>query len=156
MVGRTCYFSDYSLPVHPTNGQAVEIPNDGISLRFKHGPVTTFLFVDRSATFSDIGNQLLDALRERYPRGLPKAAMLPDTTPVPAAGEEARVVFAVPRNPRDLAAGWKALNTDNGETPASLRMRENSALAFVIQAGDEIGEAASFHVEIPTFEEEEE
>lgn len=82
--------------------------------------------------------------------------MLPDTTPVPGAEEETRVAFAVPKNPRDLEAGWKPLSTDNGETPSSLRLRENSALAFVIQTGDEIGEAASFHVEIPSFEDEEE
>ncbi|KAL1901085.1 hypothetical protein Sste5346_002152 [Sporothrix stenoceras] len=134
---------------------AADIPTDGISLRFKSGPVTTFLFVDRSATFTSIGNRLLDALRERYPHGLPETAMLPDTTPLPAAGEgDARVVFGVPRNPRDLSVGWKPLNTDNGETPTSLRLRENSVLAFTIQSGDSIGGTPSFHVEIPTFEEE--
>ncbi|KJR89024.1 uncharacterized protein SPSK_07991 [Sporothrix schenckii 1099-18] len=155
MIGH-CLGGDWLLRLLLIEKAAIDIPNDGISLRFKYGPQTIFLFVDRSATFDAISTQLLEVLRERYPRGLANAAMLPETTPIPAAGEEARVVYAAPKNLRDLAAGWKPLNTDNGETPASMRLRENAALAFAIQKGDEIGEAASFHVEIPTFEDEDE
>ncbi|CAK7241779.1 MAG: hypothetical protein STHCBS139747_003250 [Sporothrix thermara] len=133
---------------------AVDIPNDGISLRFKYGPQTIFLFVDRVASFDAISQQLLDALRERYPGGLLKGhPSVPETTPVPPAGEDCRVVYALPRNPRDLEAGWKALNTD-GENPTTLRLKQNSVLAFALQTADEA--APEFLVEIPSFEEEDE
>ncbi|CAK7231374.1 hypothetical protein SBRCBS47491_007909 [Sporothrix bragantina] len=133
---------------------AVDIPNDGISLRFKYGPQTVFLFVDRAASFDAISQQLLEALRERYPRGLLKGhPSSTDTTPVPPAGDDCRVVYGQPRNPRDLEAGWKALHTD-GENPTTLRLKQNSVLAFALQTADEA--SPEFHVEIPAFEEEEE
>ncbi|CAK7234664.1 hypothetical protein SCUCBS95973_009012 [Sporothrix curviconia] len=131
---------------------AVDIPNDGISLRFKYGPQTVFLFVDCDASFDSISAQLLEVLRERYPRGLLKGQpSSPDTTPVPPAGEDCIVVYGLPRNPRDLRAGWKALNAD-GENPTTLRLKQNSVLAFALQTADE--PSPEFRVEIPAFEDE--
>ncbi|CAK7267647.1 hypothetical protein SEPCBS119000_002660 [Sporothrix epigloea] len=133
---------------------AIDIPNDGISLRFKYGPHTIFLFVDRVASFDTISEQLLDVLRQRYPRGLFKGhPSLPDLTPVPPAGEDCHIKYGVPRNPRDLEAGWKALNTDN-ENPTTLRLKQNSVLAFSLQVNEE--STPEFRVEIPAFEDDEE
>ncbi|CAK7270597.1 hypothetical protein SEPCBS57363_004180 [Sporothrix epigloea] len=132
---------------------AVDIPNDGISLRFKYGPHTVFLFVDRVASFDDISEQLLQVLRQRYPRGLLKGhPSSPETVPVPPADGDCRINYGLPRNPRDLEAGWKALNTD-GENPTTLRLKQNSVLAFTLQTNEE--STPEFRVEIPTFEDDE-
>ncbi|CAK7201767.1 hypothetical protein SEUCBS139899_004481 [Sporothrix eucalyptigena] len=120
---------------------------------FKYGLHSLFLFVDRLASFDSISTQLLDGLHERYPRGLLQAdPSLSDTTPVPAAGKPCHVVFGMPRNPRDLAAGWRAVQT-NDETPTTLKLKQNAVLVFALETDSD--PSPEFHVEIPSFEEEE-
>ncbi|CAK7225721.1 hypothetical protein SEUCBS140593_005999 [Sporothrix eucalyptigena] len=132
---------------------STDIPNDGISLRFKYGPHTIFLFVDRVASFDAISTQLLAVLRERYPRGLLQGdPSLPGNTAVPPAGQACHIVYGLPRNPRDLVAGWRAVNVE-GENPTTLKLRQNAVLAFALETDSD--PKPEFRVEIPTFDEEE-
>lgn len=114
-----------------------------------------FLSVDPLAPFSTVSEELLGVLRECYPDGLKVSALEPERTTVPAKGEEYRVSYAAPKNPKDLAYGWKRLNISGHETPASLKLRENAALAFQIQTGEMMEKEPSFEVAIPAQEEEE-
>ncbi len=81
--------------------------------------------------------------------------MTPDVIPIPGNGESCKLSFALPKNPRDLAAGWKPLELLGTDTPSSLRLKDNTALAFLIRTDDAMGEAPKFNVEVPEFEDEE-
>ncbi|OAA55275.1 hypothetical protein SPI_08370 [Niveomyces insectorum RCEF 264] len=127
----------------------------GISLRFKYGTQTVFLFVDQLAKFAEISEELLDVLRESYPNGLIISASRPGVTPVPKKGDTYRVSYAVPKNPRDFEAGWKPLDTSGEATPSSLKLRENTALAFAIQTEEALDSEPVFTVDIPVLIDEE-
>ncbi|KAI1489493.1 hypothetical protein F5X96DRAFT_640667 [Biscogniauxia mediterranea] len=132
--------------------QREDIHDIDLSIRFKHGKQTIFLFVDAQKPFSEIQEELLDVLRERYPEGLatlssPQKTELPD--------EPSRIVFAVPKAPADLSQGWKPLNVGEDDTPASRNLKDNSVVAFAIRPEDADGEEEiSFDVDLPSWEDE--
>jgi len=126
-------------------------------LRFKHGTHTIFLFVDPVAPFSKITEELLELLRERYPDGLSLSNKRPELTRVPQAGEDARVSYATLKNPRDPTSGWRDLKISGNETPASKNLKENTVVAFTLEAGDEEpAESPEFDVEFPELAEDDE
>ncbi len=98
----------------PANSQARQAARSqggesALSIRFKHGTHTVFLFVDPSAPFSNITAELLNILRSRWPEGLSVSNRRPDLTVVPDEDEDIRVSYAVLKNPRDNNSGWKNL-----------------------------------------------
>ncbi|EFX01065.1 hypothetical protein CMQ_6007 [Grosmannia clavigera kw1407] len=131
-----------------------KITDDTLALRFKYGIHTVFLSVDPLTPFSTISEDLLDVLRECYPDGLTVSVLASDRTQVPVKGEEYRVFYALPKNPKDLSYGWKPLNINGSQTPASLKLKDNAALAFQIQTSEMMEEEPFFEVAIPTQDEE--
>ncbi|KAL7949748.1 hypothetical protein V8C42DRAFT_341681 [Trichoderma barbatum] len=130
-----------------------------ISVRFKYGIHTIFLFVDGLAPFSSITQELLEILRERYPDGLTKSSSSPDEkTPVPDA---ANVIYGVLRVPTDPFKGWKLLKLggDAANTPSKCGVKDNSIVAFAFGIDDDDDmdaeeEGAVFEVEWPQEDEE--
>jgi hypothetical protein len=128
-----------------------EVDDTHISVRFKHGVHTIYLFVDTLSPVSEVTTELLKLLRERYPEGLTTALNPPKTTSVP---ESTDIAYAVLNVPTDPTRGWKRLKTgERGEfTPLKAGMKDNGivAIAFVDSSDDE----AIFEVEWPREDED--
>ncbi|PFH62166.1 hypothetical protein XA68_14835 [Ophiocordyceps unilateralis] len=124
------------------------IDDANISVRFKHGIHTIFLFVDALAPFSAVTDELLVTLRERYPAGLTTSSAPPKHTSLP---EDARLAYAVLNVPTDPSKGWKRLQIGDDEdvTPTKCGLRNNSVVAFNLAADDVV-----FEVEWPREDEE--
>ncbi|KAL1866243.1 hypothetical protein VTK73DRAFT_4858 [Phialemonium thermophilum] len=118
--------------------QAGENPDEvDITIRFKHGIHTIFLFVDPLSPFSQITADLLEVLRERYPDGLTASVAPPKTTPVPSEKDKkVRVAYAVMRNPNDPMQGLRPLDVSDGDTPVDKGIKDNSVLAFALLGPD--------------------
>ncbi|KAI1384244.1 uncharacterized protein F4822DRAFT_419138 [Hypoxylon trugodes] len=127
-----------------------------LSVRFKHGIHTVFLFVDSMKPFSDIAEQLLEVLKDRYPSGLTTSITSLEKTELPSTPNQ--IKFAVPKEKTDqyLSQGWKPLQTGKKETPASIGIQNNAivAFAFVPEDADDDYEA-EFTVDVPGYEEPE-
>ncbi|RFU78322.1 hypothetical protein TARUN_3916 [Trichoderma arundinaceum] len=129
-----------------------------ISVRFKYGIHTIFLFVDSLAPFSSVTEDLLEVLKERYPDGLTRSSSLPDEkTPIP---DTADVTYGVLRVPTDPSKGWKTLNLgeDAANTPTKCGLKDNSVVAFAfggLDDDDDVdAEDVVFEVEWPQEDEE--
>ncbi|PHH69416.1 hypothetical protein CDD80_6744 [Ophiocordyceps camponoti-rufipedis] len=119
-----------------------------ISVRFKHGIHTIYLFVDALAPMSAVTDELLAVVRERYPDGLTTSSAPPRHTTVPP---DARLAYAVLNVPSDPSKGWKRLKIGSEEeaTPTKCDIRNNGVVAFAL-ADDEV----VFEVEWPREDEE--
>lgn len=129
-----------------------------ISVRFKYGIHTIFLFIDSLAPFSSVTEDLLEVLRERYPDGLTKSSSLPDEkTSIP---ESTTISYGVLRVPTDPSKGWKALKLgeDATNTPTKCGLKNNSIVAFAFDNSDDDDDAEEgdvvFEVEWPQEDEE--
>ncbi|RYP77200.1 hypothetical protein DL771_001249 [Monosporascus sp. 5C6A] len=131
-----------------------EIYDNDLSIRFKHGNHTIFLFVDPLKPFSDAAGELLEILKERYPDGLTTSAIPPKKTALPS--DASRIEFAVPKDKLDPSKGWKPLKIVLGEdTPASKDIKDNSMIAFAIQPEDGDGDKeVAFEVDFPGYEDD--
>ena len=127
-----------------------------ISVRFKHGIHTIYLFVDALGTVSTVSSELCELLRERYPDGLTTSLDPPKKTHVPAAGEDFRVVYAVLNMPNDPTRGWKRIKKDasGSENAADFGLKPNGIVAFAFLEEDENEEDAVFEVEWPKDDDE--
>lgn len=123
-----------------------------ISVRFKHGVHTIYLFVDALAPFSAVTQELLGLLRERYPSGLTTSVAPPKTTPVPS---EARLAYGVLTVPNDPSRGWKRLKIGEDEeyNPTKCGLKNNSIVAFAFLEDDDDDEVL-FEVEWPKEDDE--
>ncbi|KAH7122141.1 hypothetical protein B0J13DRAFT_567016 [Dactylonectria estremocensis] len=129
-----------------------EIDDTHISVRFRHGIHTIFLFVDALAPFSAITAELLETLQERYPRGLTTSIAPPKTTSIPEESG-AVVAYGVLTVPNDPSRGWKKLKANSaGSTPTKLGLKNNSLVAFAF-VEDEDDEPV-FEVEWPREDDE--
>lgn len=122
-----------------------------ISVRFKHGVHTIYLFVDTLQPCSDISSELLRLLRDRYPDGLTTSIDPPKITPIP---DETSITYAVLNVANDPTRGWKKLKTgEQGEIlPQKAGMKENSIVAFAFV--DSLDDEPDFEVEWPREDEE--
>jgi len=128
----------------------------GISLRFKLGTHTVCLFVDPLAPFSDITEELLQALRERYPEGKLALSVSGDSVvPIPT-DEEAHVSYAVLKNQKEPASGWRNLKISGKETPVSKSLKDNMIIAFALRLDEADSEEELFQVEFPDLDDPEE
>lgn len=126
-----------------------------LSIRFKHGIHTIFLFVDPMAPFSAVTTELLQVLRERYPQGLTKSISPPQSTPVPTSGDDAHISYALLVNPYDPTQGWKNLNIKGTETPLEKDLKDNMVIAFAIRGSEGPGDdEPEFIVDWPQLDEE--
>ncbi|KAH6609997.1 hypothetical protein Trco_000017 [Trichoderma cornu-damae] len=137
----------------------LDVDDAHISVRFKYGIHTIFLFIDSLAPFSSVTQDLLEVLRERYPDGLTKSSSLPGgKMPIPDA---ANVTYGILRVPTDPSKGWKALKLgrEAANTPTKCGLKDNSVVAFTFGSSvdddddDKKGETV-FEVEWPQEDEE--
>ncbi|CAJ2500757.1 Uu.00g036100.m01.CDS01 [Anthostomella pinea] len=134
--------------------QRDDIRDIDLSLRFKHGKHTVFLFVDPMQPFSNLQQELLDILKERYPDGLTTAVEPPKQTQVP--DDPSRIIFATPKTPLDLSQGWKPLDVGEDDTPVSKGLKNGGIVAFAIRSEEaDEDEDVAFEVEVPVYDEEE-
>lgn len=123
-----------------------------LSLRFKHGVHTIFLFVDPLQPISAMTTLLADVLRERYPSGELTTTQGP--TFIPSGDDlEARVVYGTPTNPVDPAEGWQRLEAKAGDTPSRRGIRDGSVLAFGFTTDGGALADVDFVVDWPSVEE---
>ncbi|TRX95079.1 hypothetical protein FHL15_004164 [Xylaria flabelliformis] len=129
-----------------------DIRDIDLSIRFKHGKHTIFLFVDPMATFSHVQEELLDVLKERYPNGITTPES-PKKTELP--GSASQIKFAVLKDKTDPTQGWKPLVFELDDTPVDKGFQENMTVAFAIAPDDanEVDEVA-FEVEFPSYDED--
>lgn len=128
----------------------MEVDDAHISVRFKHGIHTIYLFVDALAPFSEITKELLAVLRERYPAGLTTAIAPPKTTEI---SDDATLAYAVLTIPNDISKGWKQLKVGDGKsTPTKLGLKNNSLVAFAVVEDED--DEVEFEVEWPREDEE--
>ncbi|KAG8159804.1 hypothetical protein KVR01_010441 [Diaporthe batatas] len=128
-------------------------PDMPISLRLKYGVHTIFLLVDPVAPFSELTAELISALQDRYPRGLRPDVGEPPT-PLPTEDAGYHVAYGVMRDPHDDSKGWKDLRIRGGETPASMGLRNNDPVAFVVRNTDDADETPVFVVRIPKLDQD--
>ncbi|KAH7313695.1 hypothetical protein B0I35DRAFT_435686 [Stachybotrys elegans] len=122
-----------------------------ISVRFKHGIHTIYLFVDALAPMAAATKELLELLRERYPGGLTTSLEPPKTTEVPEG--DVKVAYAVLKVAHDPYKGWKKLDTGDDEfNPTKIGLKANSIVAFSFVEDED--EEPVFEVEWPRDEEE--
>ncbi|KAI1743218.1 hypothetical protein F4680DRAFT_409536 [Xylaria scruposa] len=132
--------------------QRDEIRDIDLSIRFKHGKHTIFLFVDPMATFSHVQEELLDVLKERCPNGITTSGSLKETE-LPSTASQ--IKFAVLKDKTDPTQGWKPLTFELDDTPVDKGFQDNMTVAFTIAPddADEVDEA-DFEVEFPSYDEE--
>ncbi|KAK8034040.1 hypothetical protein PG993_009035 [Apiospora rasikravindrae] len=131
-----------------------------ITIRFKHGACTVFLFVDPMSTFADVSSELLEVLQERYPEGIPStptpASAQPDDDdakgPATALPDDAsQIAYALPKSATDPTQGWKPLKVGSSDTVVSKGVKNGAMVAFAFK--DEEGEV-DFEVHFPTYDDE--
>lgn len=124
-----------------------------ISVRFKHGIHTIYLFVDAQAPFSDVSKELIGLLRERYPDGLTTTVAPPKTTTIP---DEPKLAYGVLNIPNDPTKGWKRIKAgeDESSSPSKCGLKTNSIVAFTFLSDDAVEDDVLFEVEWPREDDE--
>ncbi|OBT43406.1 hypothetical protein VE00_05711 [Pseudogymnoascus sp. WSF 3629] len=147
-------------------------------LRLKHARTTILLLTTPLRPLSALVSELLSALRERYPDGLPSLSASPAAgtspgsndgddddddddemeiliqetlTPLPKSTKE--IELAVQNDPYDPAAGWREIEWDGEEGEGGMKgcgVGEGGVVAFRVKG--EVG----WGVEWPKYDEEEE
>ncbi|KAI0377537.1 hypothetical protein F5Y04DRAFT_264083 [Hypomontagnella monticulosa] len=126
-----------------------------LSIRFKHGIHTIFLFIEPMKPFSNVAEALLKIMKERYPAGLTTSLDSLKKTELPDDASQIR--FAVPREPRDLSKGWTPLDIGEQDTPASKNIEDNSIVAFTFAPQDADEDyRPEFEVHFPVFDDNDE
>ncbi|GAB0137379.1 hypothetical protein EsDP_00005647 [Epichloe bromicola] len=128
------------------------VDHELISVRFKHGIHTIYLFVEASAPMSDVSAELVNVLRDRYPGGLPTSIAPAKTTPLPS---EPVLAYGLLNVPNDPSRGWKRIKTGDGEvnSPTKCGIKNNSIVAFTFVA-DHVDDEVLFEVEWPKDDDE--
>ena len=129
---------------------ADEIDSSALTLRFKHSKHTILLFAEPLTTITELRDELLTTLRERYPKGLPLEHS--DTAKLPTAVREIRL--GIPKDQYDPHKGWVELETDEilAGTPKSLGLKDGCMVAFVFEKDLEGGQT-EFNVSFPVLDE---
>jgi hypothetical protein len=134
-------------------------------LRFKHGRSTTLIFADPTTPIREALLELLSALQEIHPDGLPITNSTL-TLPIPDKADDVRI--ALPNDEYDPAQGyteveWQGSEQDEkgkGKVLASswtgMDIPDNAMLAYVFRGTSEDGESPSWNIEVPSYDDEEE
>ncbi|KAF2967971.1 hypothetical protein GQX73_g5618 [Xylaria multiplex] len=130
--------------------QGKNIRDIDLSIRFKHGNQTVLLFVDSMATFSQVQEELLDILKERYPDGI-TTSILAAKTNLP--NDASQIKFAVLKDKTDPTQGWKPLKFEVDDHPVDKGFEDNMIVAFAMDTHDT--DDVQFEVEFPSYDEEE-
>ncbi len=106
-----------------------------MSIHFKFGTHTIFLFVEPSTPISEIAAELLEVLTERYPTGLTSIedqAVVKTDLP----SDPSQIVFGKPKSPTDPSLGWTALRASGEDTLVKHHVKDNESLAFTFKPKD--------------------
>ncbi|KAI0799185.1 hypothetical protein GGR55DRAFT_684255 [Xylaria sp. FL0064] len=133
--------------------QRNNVRDTDLSIRFKLGKNTIFLFVDSMTTLSQVQEELLDTLKERYPDGLKTSTKSSEKT-IELPDDASQIKFAILKNKTDPTQGWKPLEFESDDHPVDKGFQDNMVVAFAIAADD--ADDVDFEVEFPSYEEEEE
>ncbi|KKF93320.1 hypothetical protein CFO_g4340 [Ceratocystis platani] len=113
----------------------VDISDTDVSVRFKIGVHTFALFINSLDLWSNISEQLSAIIKARY--GTTGLVSANDPIALPRA-EPWRIVYAKPKDPHELRAGWVPLRFDDEtETPARSGLTDGCTLAFAVWPGTE-------------------
>ena len=127
-----------------------------LSVRFKHGLHTVFLFVDPLQPVSEMTAELLDVLRERYPEGELNSTQGPTSIPKADDDSGTTIVYGKLKNPGDTTEGWQRLALKDGDTPSRKGITDGMVLAFAVVPEGREGEDVEFVVDWPSVDEFEE
>lgn len=127
--------------------QRDNITDVDITIRFKHGTCTIFLFVDPMSTFPVVSKELLEILQERYPEGIPSASKPATALPDDAS----QIAYAVPKSAADPAQGWKPLKVGSSDTWVSKGLKNGAMVAFAFKDDDD---EVEFEVDFPTYDDD--
>ncbi|KAJ8109650.1 hypothetical protein ONZ43_g6074 [Nemania bipapillata] len=128
-----------------------DIRDIDLSIRFKHGTQTIFLFIDSMTTFGQVQEELLDILKERYPDGI-TSVTTQRTTKLPTSASQ--IKLAVLKNKADPTHGWKPLEFELDDAPVDKGFQDNMMVAFaIVDDGDDV-DPESFEVEFPSYDED--
>ncbi|KAI4595334.1 hypothetical protein KJ359_007008 [Pestalotiopsis sp. 9143b] len=134
--------------------QRDQVDDTDLSIRFKYGIHTIFLFVDPNSTFADVASELLQVTQERFPNGMNADK---DTPPAAVPEDSSRVEFAVLAVPSDPSQGWTPLRAAADDKLLSKGLKDNQIVAFAFRdEDDEDIDEDAFQVAFPTYDEEEE
>lgn len=111
------------------------------------------MFADAHAPMSEVTQELVELLRERYPDGLTTAIAPPKTMTVPS---DPKLAYAVLNVPNDPSRGWKRIKTGEDEvnTPTKSGLKNNSIVAFTFISDDQDEDDVLFEVEWPKDDDE--
>ncbi|EAQ93877.1 hypothetical protein CHGG_02112 [Chaetomium globosum CBS 148.51] len=123
-------------------------------VRLKYGIHTVFISAMIDWPFSRLTAELLSILRDRYPDGLTASIRQPQLIPIPASDSDAKVAYALPKNPSDLAQGWKSINARETDVLGKKGVADMSSVAFAFLGPDADEAQPEFVVEVPVLEEE--
>ncbi|KAJ8124661.1 hypothetical protein O1611_g8979 [Lasiodiplodia mahajangana] len=152
-----CYFKGYkpgaTAADWPVKVRREDIRDIDLSIRFKHGTQTIFIFIDSMTTFGHVQEELLDILKERYPSGITTSVVPPKTTKLPNSASQ--IKFAILQNKADPTQGWKPVGFESDDTPVDKGFQDNMMVAFAIVAEDaDDADDVDFEVEFPSYDEE--
>ncbi|KAG6122076.1 hypothetical protein E4U13_003332 [Claviceps humidiphila] len=127
------------------------VGEDHLSIRFKHGVHTFFLFVEASKPMSKVTEELIGILKARYPRGLTTSIAPPKTTPLPS---EPILVYGKLKVPNNPSRGWERVETGKNDaySAAKCGFKNNSSVAFAFVADP--SDDAEFEVEWPKYDDD--
>ena len=154
-LGTLCSLTTPPLTCDQPRNATNPVDDPQITIRLKYGIHTIFLFVMVDWSFSRLTTELLSTLRDRYPNGLTASIAQPQPTPLPANDSDVRVAYALPKNPNDLAQGWKNLKAQPSDTVGGKKLADMCCLAFALLDPEADDGDVEFRVEIPVLEEEE-
>ncbi|KAG6008423.1 hypothetical protein E4U21_004445 [Claviceps maximensis] len=128
------------------------VGDDHISVRFKHGIHTFYLFVEASAPMSKVSEELVGIFKDRYSGGLTASIAPPKTTPIPS---EPLLAYGMLNVPNNALKGWRRVDTgpDEAKTPKECGLKNNSIVAFTFVT-DPADDEVLFEVEWPKDDEE--
>ncbi|KAI0099179.1 hypothetical protein GGR51DRAFT_535773 [Nemania sp. FL0031] len=130
-----------------------DIRDIDLSIRFKHGNQTIFIFIDSMTTFGHVQEELLDILKERYPNGITTSVTSRKKTELPSSAS--KIKFAVLKNKADPTQGWKPVEFESDDAPVDKGFQDNMMVAFAIVDEDaDDADDVDFEVEFPSYEEE--
>lgn len=123
-----------------------------ITVRFKHGIHTIFLFVEPTTTFDEVSSELLEILHERYPDGLTTSLSQPKTV---LPSDPSLIEFGILKMATDPSQGWRALKIGPKDTPTTKGVKDGMTLAFAFRHEDEEKPGQTpFEVEFPSYEDD--
>ncbi|POS82187.1 hypothetical protein EPUL_006177 [Erysiphe pulchra] len=138
-----------------TQRHLIQFPNVDFTIRLKHTFYTVFLLVKPETIIHDINGLLLNALRDRYPAGLPldPKDSYPNAPTLPLPQDSDEIILGAPKDQHDLSCGFDELDASiemkDSQSLKSLGLKDGSILVFAFMSKGKDIEGDLFKVELP-------